>query len=234
MAIMADQSLVASRHPFRHLSRHLLAGFGIAVLAHLAIFITFPSLTPSRVIQATLQSGATILHIAIAPPKPQPAPTRAAAAPSAEPKAKTSIKEPSVKKPLVKKAATPKAPLPKANTSLPDQPAAPPPPAPSTVKSATAPAPIPTTHQVNLRSDRIAPTYPKRALRMKQEGTVMLKILVDKNGSQKHIQLARSSQFPLLDRAAIDAVRQWRFHPTLRNGEAIISWVQVPIEFQIR
>lgn len=219
----------ADRHSYS-LPPQLAWGFAAAVLVHVALFATFPSFSTTKVIEAAMQSGATMLHISIAKPqetKPVSQPPMAYKALMTTPKANKKHtkplpqKQPQNAKPVLQKIAPP----PKATATAET--------APSPIQSAN-PKPIPITTQVSLRGKRIAPTYPKRALRMKQEGVVMLNVLVDKQGGQKEIKLARSSQFPLLDRAALDAVSKWRFNPTTKDNEAILSWVQVPVEFRIR
>lgn len=215
-------------------SGHSLIGLVVAVVAHLALFSAFPTLMPTKVIEAALHSNATMLNISITSPK--------ITQPDVQPRV-TDV--PPVVKPTVQKRPARKV-MPQQVLKQPRNVKI----SPNTMQPATKamavketnpspakkiqPSVIPETTEVSLRGKRIAPVYPKRALRMKQEGTVMLKVLVDQTGRQKEIQLAISSQFPLLDSAALEAVRKWRFNPTKRGGETILSWVQVPVEFRIR
>ncbi len=48
------------------------------------------------------------------------------------------------------------------------------------------------------------------------------------------IQLAESSGSTSLDEAALTALRRWRFQPALRNGQAVLAWVIVPVIFSLR
>ncbi|MGB8634216.1 MAG: energy transducer TonB [Rhodanobacteraceae bacterium] len=109
-------------------------------------------------------------------------------------------------------------------------------------KVATPPSP-PTAHQssTNVRpSARISyrekyrPQYPIQAIRMRQEGTVQLKILVSEDGNPLKIQVSHSSGYRSLDQAAIAAARQWKFNPARQDGVPRQGWVIIPIEFGLR
>ncbi|NJK64286.1 MAG: energy transducer TonB [Synechococcaceae cyanobacterium SM2_3_1] len=69
---------------------------------------------------------------------------------------------------------------------------------------------------------------------MNQEGSTLLKARVDQNGQVVQVQIVASSGYPVLDEAAQQAVQTWRFAPAQKNGEAIPSWVSVPINFSLR
>lgn len=78
------------------------------------------------------------------------------------------------------------------------------------------------------------PEYPSDARRRAREGTVMLRVQVESDGSVRRVQLARSSGIEALDDSAIETVRtRWRFIPAVRDGVAIASWVEVPIRFEL-
>jgi TonB family protein len=62
----------------------------------------------------------------------------------------------------------------------------------------------------------VPPQYPERAQREGVRGTVVLRLGIDEQGRVEDVQLIRS--IPLLDAAAVDAVRQWRYAPTLLDG----------------
>ena len=93
---------------------------------------------------------------------------------------------------------------------------------------------IPVITDVKLKGKRITPKYPKRSLRLGQQGVVLINVLIAKNGVQKKMVIVKSSNYPLLDKSALDAVRKWEFSPTIRDGIPILSWIQVPVEFTIR
>lgn len=76
-----------------------------------------------------------------------------------------------------------------------------------------------------------APRYPPAALRRGESGSVVLRVHVGVDGVPYDVDIVDSSRSRLLDRAAIDAVRRWRFRPAQRDGQAVIGQVQVPISF---
>lgn len=78
-----------------------------------------------------------------------------------------------------------------------------------------------------------APRYPRDAQRRGQSGTVLLRVHVDRNGEPSGVDLVQSSGSRSLDRAAVDAVRRWRFDPAIANGQPIDGVVQVPITFNL-
>lgn len=77
------------------------------------------------------------------------------------------------------------------------------------------------------------PEYPSRARRHKQQGTVMLEVRVATTGTAQAVAISRSSGHRLLDMAALEAVRQWRFVPARRGNDRVEASVVVPVEFRI-
>jgi protein TonB len=65
----------------------------------------------------------------------------------------------------------------------------------------------------------------------RQVGVVMLRVTVAPDGSAAEVVLALSSGYSLLDTAALDAVRGWRFAPGRKAGVAVASNVHVPVRF---
>ncbi len=87
---------------------------------------------------------------------------------------------------------------------------------------------------VGVRYARIAkPKYPRQARKMGWEGTTLLRVLVNQKGKTKFIEISRSSGFATLDKAAMKAVKRWRFHPARSGMEAVESWVKIPIVFNL-
>lgn len=95
-------------------------------------------------------------------------------------------------------------------------------------------APIPVVSGASLVGRRVQPTYPKRALRLKQEGTVFIQVLISETGKRQDIKISRPSKHALLNQAAIKAVKKWTFDPNMVNGRAVKSWVEIPVEFKIQ
>ncbi|MDW8123587.1 MAG: TonB family protein [Geminicoccaceae bacterium] len=77
------------------------------------------------------------------------------------------------------------------------------------------------------------PHYPAAARRRGIEGTVVLEVAVSPAGLPEEVVVARSSGSRLLDEAALEAVRRWRFRPARRAGEPVAGRVAVPITFRL-
>jgi len=77
------------------------------------------------------------------------------------------------------------------------------------------------------------PGYPAAARRNGEEGTVTLRVLVSTDGTPREVALERSSGSSILDAAALGTVKNWRFVPARRGGEAQEAWVLVPVVFRL-
>ncbi len=77
------------------------------------------------------------------------------------------------------------------------------------------------------------PAYPARALRSGVEGSVTARLQVDANGrvSDAEIVNRTGARDRDLDRAVLTTVRDWRFEPAMRNGRAVATTVQLPVDF---
>jgi protein TonB len=64
---------------------------------------------------------------------------------------------------------------------------------------------------------RVEPIYPPLAVSAHVQGVVILEAIVDREGIVEQVRVLRSAH-GLLDRAAIDAVRQWQYSPVILNG----------------
>jgi protein TonB len=184
------------------------------------------------VIFAHAAALATILY---APQEPAPTkiepPTIQGVLVASEPEKK--VEPPAEQKPQPK----PKAPLPKA------------PPSERAVHQEESPPPVPVTEQrrpaepspapVTLPSaeanglNNPAPVYPSASRKLKEEGVVLLEILVKADGSIGEMRLKKSSGYSRLDDSAMRAVKNWHFSPATRDGEAIDYWYELPIEFSL-
>ena len=76
------------------------------------------------------------------------------------------------------------------------------------------------------------PSYPALAKAAGVEGTVILEATISEDGTVTNVRVLRSIQ--LLDGAAMDAVRQWRFTPTLLNGQPVPVVMTVTVTFNLR
>ena len=77
----------------------------------------------------------------------------------------------------------------------------------------------------------VNPTYPPIALAARVKGIVILEALIAEDGAVRDVRVLRS--MPLLDGAAEHAVRQWRFRPTLLNGQAVPVLMTVTVSFSL-
>lgn len=75
------------------------------------------------------------------------------------------------------------------------------------------------------------PVYPSLARSARVEGVVILEAVIDRAGRVESARVLRS--IPMLDQAALDAVRQWRFTPTLLNGVAVPIVMTVTVTFRL-
>jgi protein TonB len=78
------------------------------------------------------------------------------------------------------------------------------------------------------------PHYPKVARRRGYEGRTVLWVEVLESGKVGRIELATSSGFEVLDKAALGSVKGWTFFPGTRNGKKTRQWVIVPVRFFLR
>jgi protein TonB len=78
------------------------------------------------------------------------------------------------------------------------------------------------------------PQYPRVARRRGYQGTVVLEVLVNREGSVGDLRVFQSSGYSILDKAAIRSVKGWLFEPGRRGDEKIEMWVNLPIRFQIK
>lgn len=80
------------------------------------------------------------------------------------------------------------------------------------------------------RTVTAAPVMPEAARQAGVRGVVILEVVVAPDGSVGDVKILRS--IPLLDQAAIDTVRQWRYEPTLLNGAPVPVILTVTVNFQ--
>jgi TonB family protein len=78
---------------------------------------------------------------------------------------------------------------------------------------------------------RVPPVYPPLARQARIQGTVILKVLINKSGEVANIQLV--SGHPMLAPSAIEAVKQWKYDPYLLNGEPIEVLTNVAVNFTL-
>ena len=78
----------------------------------------------------------------------------------------------------------------------------------------------------------VNPIYPPEAREAGVEGVVILELFIEETGAVSEVTVVRS--IPMLDAAAIDAVKQWQYVPTLLNGERVDLLMTVTVNFNNR
>jgi len=76
--------------------------------------------------------------------------------------------------------------------------------------------------------------YPRDSLLNREQGTVVLRVLVSAAGLVQSVEIEKTSGWPRLDRAARDAVKGWSFHPSTHGGVAQSAWALVPVTFNLQ
>ena len=147
-------------------------------------------------------------------PAPAPAAPDAAAAADAPPPAAAPAPVDAAAVAAAPVPATPAAPAPAA---VPAAPAA-------GIATRELPVPIPDLSP--------QPEYPASALRSGQGGTVRVRVEVDAQGVPGAVVVVDRSGSRDPDRAAVDAVRNWRFQPAQRNGQAVPGVLEIPFDFR--
>jgi len=79
--------------------------------------------------------------------------------------------------------------------------------------------------------NRVQPMYPPLARQTRISGTVKLHAIIGKNGVVEQLQVV--SGHPLLVQSALDAVKQWRYQPTLLNGEPVEVDTEIDVIFSL-
>ncbi len=111
---------------------------------------------------------------------------------------------------------------------------------PAASASAAAPAPLATNagERVRLSPDTaqvverpVQPNYPLLAKQMKVQGSVVLQALIGQEGAIQDLRVLSGPA--ILSNAAMDAVRQWRFHPYLQSGQAVETEARITVNFTI-
>ena len=79
-----------------------------------------------------------------------------------------------------------------------------------------------------------APKYPRIARIRGYQGNVVLEVLVDRNGNVGDLRVLKSSGYPILDKAAEAAVKNWSFEPGIIGDDKVAMWVRIPIRFELK
>lgn len=223
-------------------ARRRLSVLPVSIAVHAVVigsFVVVPLLTGSS-LPAIASSAFPDYVPTVAPPPPPPSTPVVAAAP--RPLAPTSAPDtlpPKDLQPqpvarsigieggdnLTVSSGTPSL-LSHANTGpLPDALPAPPPPTPKVLRVGGV-----------IREPRklvhVAPVYPTIAQQVRKEGTVTLEALLDVTGKVESVRILGSE--PLLDDAAVQAVKRWRYTPTELNGVPVPVLMTITVRFTLQ
>jgi protein TonB len=117
------------------------------------------------------------------------------------------------------------------------KPEPPPPPPKPVVPPPVIPPPPPPEEYVQVAEPKYAaraePIYPTEARRRHQEGIVRLELFINESGALDKIEIVKSSGFPLLDAAAIKAMRQSQFDPATSGAIKIRSRAEATVTFRL-
>lgn len=170
------------------------------------------------------------------PPKPKAEPVKKKPAKQPPPvkRKAPAIKPTPLRQPKEAPAVTAPAEPPVADVAIASAPAAAlPAPVPMPKPAAPPPAAAPKNVSGVEYIDPPQPVYPPIAKRMREEGTVLLRVLINEKGRAEGIEIQRTSGSPRLDEAARLAALRARFKPHLEDGRAIAVYALVPINFSI-
>ena len=78
----------------------------------------------------------------------------------------------------------------------------------------------------------VVPNYPNIAKQAKIQGTVLIEIVIGKDGSVTSAKILKPT--PLLDEAALEAVKQWKYEPTVYEGDFIEVMKIVSVTFSLK
>lgn len=229
LAIVAAAGTQVERSEYRNSrtsnAMALLASGGITALI-IASFLFMNATHPQKV-AANLNVFA-LQDMAAPPPEPAPAPPP----PKPAEAAATVTRTPPLV-PIPQAAPVPAPPI-----------AAGPPASDAPIQQVSVPAgatgPSSPPHPVNgadLSTKLLAakpPSYPVESRQLREQGTVILAVLLSPDGRVDQISIKQSSGFFRLDRAAMSAVRHWRWSPTLIDGQAVAVRGMLTIPFILR
>ena len=96
--------------------------------------------------------------------------------------------------------------------------------------SAIEPVNLPESAALELLTQPVEPQYPATAKATGQRGSVVLQVVVGRNGAVQDVKFLQGSL--MFARVAIDAVRQWHFKPYSLNGRAVSVQTTITLNFK--
>ena len=77
---------------------------------------------------------------------------------------------------------------------------------------------------------RVQPKYPPAALAVRAQGAVQIEATINKEGNVTNLKVLKGD--PVLARAAVEAVRQWRYKPYYLDGDPVEIETQITVNFK--
>lgn len=239
-------------HAFQPLQYRHVAVTTLVVAAHAGVLWMAHTALQNRPAEVLIPAQ-VIMELAQAAPQPLPSPAPAPApAPQQPAKNRTAQRPTPASQPakaelpaaVPAKEPSPIAPQGSPAESTPQAASTPAPATQATPAASTAAAPAtaatPTVPpRVELPSTQATflykpdPPYPLLSNRLREEGTVVLRVLIDTDGSPAKVEIRRSSGYDRLDQAALKGALQWRFAPHKPNGVPTAAWYEIPVKFQL-
>jgi periplasmic protein TonB len=102
---------------------------------------------------------------------------------------------------------------------------------PSVIHPATDPIRVSSTYAEGMLLKKTMPTYPAIAKATRTEGTVVLQARISRSGTIENLHVV--SGHPMLQMAALDAVKEWRYRPYLLNGQPIEVETTINVIFKL-
>jgi periplasmic protein TonB len=212
-----------------------IATHGVAIAAIVVIPLVATVESPELELQR-LRRASTFTDVVLEPPMPPPERgTRVAASTGARPDARAPIVAPATIEPertlplTEDSAGVPGGDPNGVPGGLPTATAewAPPPP----IEPPKGPLPISRGIRPPQKVAHVNPAYPPAALAARVQGTVIIEAIIGPTGRVERARVVKSE--PLLDEAALAAVRQWRYTPTLLNNTPVSVILTVSVRFSI-
>ena len=198
-----------------------------------------PAEVPNPPAASTAQKPSAEVTAAILPPSPP----RKTQTPASEPEPEVVVTQIQPKPTVVKSGVRPAAKPQEADVQAPEMlgaPASDSSAISSIVSSATPTVPVAAAPEVlkvsqgvtqGLLTRRVQPSYPRQALQMRISGSVQLQAVISKTGSIESVKILSGD--PILSRAALDAVKQWKYKPYMLDNEPVEIQTQITVNFKL-
>lgn len=224
------------------LRSHLTGSVPVSIVAHLVVLLVLVVIPLADIVlPMPFTAMPQIVIASAAPPPPEYVPRAASRAPNAVPSDTTVIPtkapetiqpEAPVAPPLLPIGDTAEGGIPGTGVVGSLGPPAPPPSAPPEPPKPQGPVRVAMLPESPHKVVDVHPVYPEIARAARVEGTVILEAVLDTNGHVTQLKVLRS--VPLLDQAALDAVRQWRYSPSIYYGRPVSVLMTITVRFTLQ